>query len=209
MQTETKSALIKIIPQSVLVGLLAVIVIVYFDQIEDMLDQITHVEALGLFSIEIDQALVPDKFKASLVGFQLSESLSKRLGEQRNRLQSARILITKDKPNSARWLADVFRQLGAQVDLALCSEETRKLLSRYEYDIVISDISWDQCTTGYTNAIDFFNSEVNRLSGKRTIFFITNIQSPREVPDYALDITTDLTELIHLTLDILERGSDA
>ena len=163
---------------------------------------------LGI-SITIDQALVPEKYKNSVKNFQLSDSLRQRLGAQRERMQSARILITKDKPAAARWLAEIYRQFGSDVDIAVCDDESRRLIQRHDYDVIISDISWDQCSSGCKRSIDFYNSIDTAIPGRRVLFYITNAREKRQVPAYALDVTTDLSELIHLTLDILERGQDA
>lgn len=208
MAKEVTTSLIKIVPQSILLILIVGIAVTHQERIEGMLDKITKFEAMGV-SVEINQKLVPDKFKDSVRGFKLTEDLQRRLGEQRKRMESARILITKDKRDSAQWLADVFRQLGADVDIAICGDEAKELVHRHEYSLLISDIAWDECSAGYKNAVEFYNSEPDLLPGRRILFYISNPWSPRQVPDYSLDVTTDLVELIHLTLDILERGRDA
>lgn len=209
MEKDIKVAAIKIIPQSLLLLILLLVVAFNYEEMKALIKNITHVEALGI-SINIDQETVPVKYKKNVQGFRLSDALRDRLEQQREHIKSAHILITKDKPEASRWLADVFRQLGAKVDIGICSDESKLLLQKNTYEIVISDISWDQCQSGFKNAIEFYNDEHKYVSGKRRIlFYISNPWSPRSVPDYSLDVTTSLTELIHLTLDIIERGGDA
>lgn len=117
-------------------------------------------------------------------------------------LSSAQILWVDDQPENNINERRMFRQLKAEVDIAQGSEEALRMLRAARYDLVISDISrGSESTAGLR-----FLSEL-RQQDKDTpvVFYIGEFEPQKGTPPQSFGITNRPDELLHLTLDALER----
>jgi CheY-like chemotaxis protein len=120
-------------------------------------------------------------------------------------LRDAKILWVDDYPENNRNERRMFRQLKADIDIAKNSNEAMEMLRCEIYDLVISDIARDDKDD--LDGLQFL-SEL-RKTGDETpvIFYIGVMEAGKGVPEHAFGITNRPDQLLHLTLDALERKS--
>jgi CheY-like chemotaxis protein len=116
--------------------------------------------------------------------------------------KDAQILWVDDHPENNLNERRMLRQLKAEVDIARSTEEALVMLSGGRYDVVISDMARDGNPTAGLELLKEL-----RKDGKTTpvIFYIGVIDPEKGVPGQAFGITNRPDELLHLTLDALER----
>jgi CheY-like chemotaxis protein len=116
--------------------------------------------------------------------------------------RDAQILWVDDHPENNLNERRMLRQLKAEVDIARSTEEALVMLSGGRYDVVISDMARDGNPTAGLELLKEL-----RKDGKTTpvIFYIGVIDPEKGVPGQAFGITNRPDELLHLTLDALER----
>ncbi|MCI4667062.1 MAG: patatin-like phospholipase family protein [Bacteroidia bacterium] len=84
------------------------------------------------------------------------------------------------------------------------SEEAENELEKQSYDIMISDIFRGG---NKSEGVDFLKKIHQKHAGKalpQTIFYITNFNPEKGVPEHAFGITNNPVELIHLVVDTIE-----
>ncbi len=117
--------------------------------------------------------------------------------------RQAQILWVDDHPEHNVNERRMFRQLGAEIDIAKSTDEALEMLGNHGYDLVVSDMArGDQATAG----LDLLRQL--RLDNKTApvIFYIGVVDPEKGVPAQAFGITNRPDELLHLTLDALARG---
>jgi CheY-like chemotaxis protein len=96
----------------------------------------------------------------------------------------------------------MFRQLKAEINLAKSTEEALEILKNGHYDLVLSDIArGENATAGLEFLAEF--RKVNKFTP--VVFYIGVIEPGKGVPPRAFGLTNRPDELLHLTLDALER----
>lgn len=117
-------------------------------------------------------------------------------------LSSAQILWVDDQPENNINERRMFRQLKAEVDIAQGTEEALRMLEVARYDLVISDMSRSSESTAGLG----FLSELRRQDKDTpVVFYIGEFESEKGTPPQSFGITNRPDELLHLTLDALER----
>lgn len=117
-------------------------------------------------------------------------------------LNGARILWVDDHPENNVNERRMFRQLKVEVDIAQGTDEALRMLQADRYDLVISDMSrGSEATAGLGFLSEF------RERDKRTpvVFYIGVFEPQKGTPPRSFGITNRPDELLHLTLDALER----
>ncbi|MBI3799630.1 MAG: response regulator [Deltaproteobacteria bacterium] len=115
--------------------------------------------------------------------------------------RDAQILWVDDHPENNLNERRMFRQLKTDVDTAKSTDEALSILQTGNYDLVISDMSRGKDTTA---GLEF----VEQLRQKKTtpvIFYVGVFDPAKGVPAKAFGITNRPDELLHLSLDTLER----
>ncbi len=116
--------------------------------------------------------------------------------------RQAQILWVDDHPENNRNERRMFRQLGAEIDIAKSTDEALDMFSNAGYDLVISDMARrDQPTAG----LDLLSELRKDNKTAPVIFYVGVIDPGKGVPAQAFGITNRPDELLHLTLDALER----
>jgi CheY-like chemotaxis protein len=114
----------------------------------------------------------------------------------------ARILWVDDQPENNANERRMFESLRIFVDEALSTDQALSRLERAAYDAVISDMS----RNGDDQAGLRLLSEMRRREiDLPVIFYVGQIDSSRGTPPGAFGITVRPDELLHYTLDALER----
>ena len=122
-----------------------------------------------------------------------------------NTFRNTKILWVDDYPENNRNERRMFRQLKADIDIAKNSNEALEML-RYEiYDLVISDIARDDKDD--LDGLQFLSELRKTDDDTPVIFYIGVMEAGKGVPEHASGITNRPDELLHLTLDALERKS--
>lgn len=115
--------------------------------------------------------------------------------------RDAQILWVDDHPENNLNERRMFRQLRVEVDIAKTTEEALGMLKGGNYDLVLSDISRDQDATAGLK----FLSQLKQEQPTPVIFYVGVADTEKGVPAQAFGITNRPDELLHLTLDALER----
>lgn len=142
------------------------------------------------------QVVVPTKDK---------ERVEQRAKKCLAQLQGGQILWVDDHPENNVNERRMFRQLKMDVDSVHSTEEALEMLTRSNYDIVLSDIPRGQDTLA---GLDFLQRYVDSLKDQAplpVIFYIGDIDQSKGVPGYAFGLTQRPDELLHLVIDAMER----
>jgi CheY-like chemotaxis protein len=117
-------------------------------------------------------------------------------------LNGAQALWVDDCPDNNVNEIRMFRQLQVAIDVATTTEAALDIVKTKEYDLVLSDMArGNQADAG----LDFLQ-QLRRV-GKTTpvIFYIGTVDPTKGIPPQAFGLTNRPDELLHLTIDALER----
>ena len=117
--------------------------------------------------------------------------------------QNISILWFDDNPNTFMNEVKMFHQLGIKIDIVVSLEEALKQLKVNKYNLIISDIKREQSTM---NGINTLNKIIESGYNIPTIFYIGSYSIEKGTPPHAFGITNRPDELLHLTIDILDRN---
>ena len=204
--------LIKTIPSILWFIFVLVLFILFYKRIRDeLLPKLGGIKAAGveLSFVEnsIDAAIqfgeksdvwdveVPEKDKKAALN---------RAKRYLDTFRNARILWADDYPENNRNERRMFRQLQADIDIARNSNEALEMLRYDIYDLVISDIGRDDKDD--LNGLQFLSKLRKTDADTPVIFYIGVMETGKGVPEHAFGITNRPDELLHLTLDALERN---
>jgi CheY-like chemotaxis protein len=96
----------------------------------------------------------------------------------------------------------MFRQLNVDIDIAKSTEEALDMLKNGKYDLIISDMARDNKPNAGIEFLQQFHQEDKTIP---VIFYVGIFNPERGIPPLAFGITNRPDELLHLTLDVLER----
>src|SRR5262249_50269931 len=117
-------------------------------------------------------------------------------------LRGARILWVDDQPENNLNERQMFSRLGVEVDVARTTDEGLMMLRNDNHDVVFSDMLRD----GDSRAgLMLLESLPDRDKSRRVISYVGIYDSARGIPAGAFGMTNKPDELLHLTLDALER----
>jgi CheY-like chemotaxis protein len=117
-------------------------------------------------------------------------------------LDGARLLWIDDKPDGNAGEAKLLRRLGITVDTAISSEEARQMLSKFHYDVILSDIDREGRSD---EGLTFLASLIDTRLFRYTIFYVRRVDEDKPIPKGAFHITNQPDKLLHLIMDALER----
>ena len=98
--------------------------------------------------------------------------------------------------------AGCFGQLKVDIDIAKSTEEAIEMLRNGRYDLVLSDMARGQEATA---GLQLLKQLRDTNKGIPVILYIGVVNPEKGVPAGAFGITNRPDELLHLTLDALER----
>ncbi len=71
--------------------------------------------------------------------------------------------------------------------------------------MILSDIQWNNCPDGPSEAVDFLDPNVP--SGTGGVFYIANREvKKKRIPVYAHQLTNSFEEMLHSVLDVINRS---
>ncbi len=130
------------------------------------------------------------------------EKVLRRVKQHMKILQDATILWVDDHPENNRNERKMFHQLAVQVDIAKSTDDALDMLKHQTYDLILSDMSRDDNTSAGINLLQQLRDANNRI---QMVFYVGVLDHSKGSPAQAFGITNRPDELLHLTLDALER----
>jgi CheY-like chemotaxis protein len=201
--------LIKAIPSILWFLLVLAALLIFYKPIRN--DLIPHLTGLSALGVEL--SFVKDSINAAIEMAEKSpqwkveispedkERALRRAHQHLNLLGEAQILWVDDHPENNVNERRMLRQLKAGLDTAKTTEEALEMLRRGNYDLVLSDMS-----RGADPAAGLKLAEqLQKEKPVPLIIYIGDIDPAKGVPPYTFGITNRPDELLHLTLDALER----
>jgi len=204
MHSDVKVAWIKTLPAYIGLALLFIFLTLNWTGVSNLLGKISGI-GIGGVSLNFSYSDIPKELRAEVDGFTPGTALNARYGRLQKSIVRMRMIVLHDKRHVANWLAAIFRDMGATVDVAICAEEASLLLSHH-YDVILSDINWKDCNSGPKNAIEFLN-QVN-LQGVRAVFYISNLKgNKKEIPLYAQELANTFEGMLNGVFDVVSRSN--
>ncbi len=201
---------IKIIPSLFWFILICILLKIFYPMIrDDLLPKLTAFEAAGLkFSFVKDalDAAVELAEKSPLwkvdVSLPQKETAINRAKKNIALFRGTKLLWVDDIPENSFNERKMLQKLGASIDISRTTEDAVKVIDRSDYDLVISDMARENRQTA---GIDLLNRLQEKNKDIPVIFYIGVVDTAKGVPLGAFGLTNRPDELLHLTLDVLER----
>jgi CheY-like chemotaxis protein len=202
--------LIEIIPSLLWFFLVVFILILFYRPIRDnLLPRIGGFKAGGveiLFaadsidaSIELAEKNPRWKVKVSAVD---KRRVLNRVKQHLNVLKGAQVLWVDDYPENNVNERRMFRQLETEIDTARNTQEALDILKSGRYDVIFSDMARGENAAA---GLEFLEQFRNTDKTTPVIFYVGVFDPEKGTPANAFGITNRPDELLHLTLDALER----
>lgn len=202
--------LVKLIPSILWFFLVVVLLKLFYRPIrDDLLPNLTSLKAGG-----VELSFVKDSIDAALklaekspqwkveVSSEDKERALRRAKKHLRVFRDARFLWVDDNPENNINELVMFGQLKVSTQTAKSTEEALKILKGSTYDLVISDMArGNEATAGLK-----FLKQFRKVNQTIPVIFYIGVFDPHKgIPAQAFGITNRPDELLHLTLDVLER----
>ncbi len=204
--------LIQLIPSLLWFILTAVILILFYKPIRhELLPKLTGFSFQGVaFSFlekSIDAAIIELAQKNPkwnvLIPTEAREIAVNRTKKNLPLFEGAQILWVDDEPKAFQNERNMFIKLKAEITVAINTEEALEHLNRSRFDFIISDMARGEDAMAGLGLLE----QLQKNKDKTPIIFYIGVFNPEKgVPPFAFGITNRPDELLHLTLDILERS---
>jgi len=118
-------------------------------------------------------------------------------------VQGARILWIDDHPEWSDWEHRVLEELGTHVIWATTTEKALEILASESIDLILSDIArGDDEQAGLSGL-----TQIRQVRPDTPlVFYVSDLDEEKGPPAGSSGITNRPDELLHLVLDVLERG---
>ncbi len=202
--------LVKLIPSILWFFLVVVLFVLFYRPIRDEL--LPNLIGFKLMGVEF--SFIKDSIDAALelagkspqwkikVPPRDKERVLNRAKQHRKIFRDAQILWVDDHPENNINEQRMFRGLKAEMDIARSTGEALDMLRNHLYDLVVSDMARGDEATAGLRFLEQFRKETKTTP---VIFYVGVFEPERGVPAQAFGITNRPDELLHLTLDALER----
>jgi len=203
--------LIETIPSILWFIFILVVFILFYKRIRDeLLPKLGSIKAAG-----VEFSFVENSIEAAIEFGEKSERWHVKVPEKDkkaalnrakhhlNTFRDTKVLWVDDHPENNRNERRMFRQLKVDIDIAMNSNEALEMLRCDIYDLVISDIARDDKED--LDGLQFLSELRKTDPDTPVIFYVGVMEAGKGVPEYAFGITNRPDELLHLTLDALER----
>jgi CheY-like chemotaxis protein len=202
--------LIKVIPSLLWAGFAVFVVVLFYRPLrENVLPHLTGVKAMGVelsFVMSAMDAAIELAEKSPHWHVEVpphdKEQVLRRVRRHLDLFPQTQWLWIDDHPENNLNERHMFRQLKASIDLAQNTEEALAKVQKRHYDLVISDMRRD---TEVTAGLAFLARFRETDQATPVIFYVRVLDSSQGTPAQAFGITNRPDELLHLTLDALER----
>ena len=202
--------LVKLIPSILWFLLVVILVLLFYRPIrDDLLPNLTSLKGGG-----VELSFVKDSIDAALelaekspqwrvtVSSKDKEQALKRAKKHLQIFHEAQFLWVDDYPENNFNEQVMFRQLRVGIRTAESTEKALEILKTHHFDLVISDMARGDKNTAGLEFLKQFR-KVDKTTA--VIFYLGEFDANKGVPAQAFGITNRPDELLHLTLDALER----
>jgi CheY-like chemotaxis protein len=202
--------IVRIIPSVLWFSLVAALLRSLYKPIrEELLPNLSRFATMGVeFSFvrdSIDAAIElaekHPKWKVAISATAKRRALN-RVRRHLNFFRDVQILWLDDSPEYSINERRMFSSLRAEIDVAKSTEEALGHLRSGRHDLVISDMARGDDAQAGLAFLEQFRNESKTIP---VIFYVGLFEPGRGVPPHAFGITNRPDELLHLTLDALER----
>jgi CheY-like chemotaxis protein len=203
--------LVKLIPSFLWWGFVIALVILFYKPIcQELLPNIIGLKAMGveiffikdLMDAALELAEKSPQWNIEVPPMDKQHAIN-RAKQHLKVFARAKILWLDDHPENNLNERRMFRQLQAETDTAKNTEEALEMLRGGQYDLVISDMRRGDDVTAGLEFLQRFRKE-NECTP--VIFYLGVFDPQKGTPAQAFGITNRPDELLHLTLDALERS---
>jgi CheY-like chemotaxis protein len=202
--------IVKSIPAVLWFILFVIILLLFYRPLRnELLPSLTGFKAMG-----VEISFVKDSIEAAIELAEKSpqwkveispkdkERVLSRVKKHLKIFRDVQILWVDDHPENNLNERGMFHQMKAEIDIAKSTEEALHILKNGRYDLVISDMArGDEPAAG----LAFLKGlrEYDRTTP--VIFYVGLFDAEKGTPPQSRGITNRPDELVHLTLDVLER----
>lgn len=201
---------VKIMPSILWFVLVVIILLLFYRPIrDDLLPNLASLKAGG-----VELSFVKESINAALklaekspqwkiaVPSRDKEQALKRAKKHLKIFRDAQFLWVDDHPENNINEQVMFRQLKVGTQTAESTEQALEILKNRRFDLVISDMARGEELTAGLNFLKQFR-KMNKFTP--VIFYLGEFKPDKGVPAHSFGITNRPDELLHLTLDALER----
>jgi DNA-binding NtrC family response regulator len=149
---------------------------------------------------QLDES-IKDKGKKELPLW-IKDALFERIAYVKEKEIKIKAIWVDDIPQNNLYESQVLSSVGLEIDFAKSSEEASQLLTKGDYEIMLSDISR---YGKHDEGLRFHKELVEKGIDLPTIFYTGYVDREKGVPPFAFGIADMPNDLIHLILDIIER----
>ena len=172
---------------------------------------------IGFKAMGIEVSFIRDSIEATIElaektpewGIEISpidkERVIHRVKKNVKMFKNVQILWVDDEPENTFNERKMFRQLDVQIDISKSTKEALKILAKGRYDLVISDIARSNEAVEATAGLEFLKEFRKMDKTTPVIFYVGAFEPEKGAPSGSFGITNRPDELLHLTLDCLER----
>jgi len=205
-----ETELVKLIPSILWFLLVVILVLLFYRPIrDDLLPNLTNLKAAG-----VELSFIKDSMDAALelaekspqwkvdVSAKDKEQALKRAIKHLQVFRNAQFLWVDDNPENNLNEQLMFQQLKVKIQTAESTEKALYILKKHHFDLVISDMARGDETAAGVKFLEQFHKEDKSTP---VIFYVGVFDPEKGLPTHAFGITNRPDELLHLTLDALER----
>jgi hypothetical protein len=150
---------------------------------------------------QMDKA-AKDKFKAVLP-IPEKDALFERLSRAKEKNLDFHAVWIDDSPGFNKYESAILDSIGVKIDHAANSHEAYQLIKKNNYRLILSDISRED---NQTEGLDFHKKLLREDIDLPVIFYTSYVDRSLGVPPHAFGIAHLPNELLHLVMDVVERG---
>lgn len=202
--------LIKLIPSILWLLFVVIILILFYRPIRnDLLPNLSAFKAGG-----IELSFVKESMNAALelaekspqwkvhVSSEERERVLRRAKQHLKIFEDTQILWVDDHPENNLNERRMFCRLHADIDIAQNTEDALEMVKSGKYNLIISDMARNSDATA---GLDFIKRFRMKDLMTPVIFYVGILDHSKGIPSMAFGITNRPDELLHLTIDALER----
>lgn len=210
---ELFTAVLNVLPSLLWFAFVLIVVIAYRKNVSEILSRLGSFEAMGVkfvmvqdsIDAAIELAEKSPQWKVEVPPAEKQQAL-RRARQRIGLFKGVQLLWVDDHPENNLNERRMFHQLGVDVDSAKSTEEALAMLAVAKYDLVFSDmVRGNDAAAG----LDLLRRLWQNGSNVPVIFYMGSFDAEKGTPPRAFGATNRPDELLHLTLDVLERNPAA
>jgi CheY-like chemotaxis protein len=207
---EPLTAVLNVLPSLLWFTFALVLLILYRRNLSEIFSHLGSFEAMGVKFVTVQNAIdaaielaeKSPQWKVEIPPAEKRQAL-RRARQRAGLFKGAQLLWVDDHPENNLNERRMFHQLGVDIDSAKSTEEGLAMLAAAKYDVIFSDMArGDEAAAG----LNLLRQLLERGSKVPVIFYMGSFDADAGTPPRAFGATNRPDELLHLTLDVLERN---